>query len=157
MVLVGDGSYITQIRIQGEQIQSRLFNIREWTEWSGGKIEIAESITQLDAQIAQLQIDTQSHDAKLDALDRTYAGTAIISTTNSYKMDAAQVVPNSKVYLTLTNGPSASCFVRSDFYPLYYYGTDQVVQPEYNTPIPVSAEDLIAGIKLNYGGAFTIP
>ena len=155
-VFIGSVSYTTQIRIQGEQIQSRFFNIREWTEWSGGKAEIAESLTQLDAQIAQLQIDTQAHGAKLDTLDRIYAGTATIATTNSYKMDAAQVVPNSKVYLTLTNGPSTSCFVRSDFYPLYYYGTDQVVQPEYNTPIPVSAEDLIAGIKLNYGGAFTI-
>ena len=155
-VFIGSVSYTTQIRIQGEQIQSRFFNIREWTEWSGGKAEIAESLTRLDAQIAQLQIDTQSHDAKLDALDRMYAGTATISTTNGYKMDAAQVVPKSKVYLTLKNGPSTSCFIRSDHYPLYYYGTNQVVQPEYNAPVSVSAEDLIAGIELNYGGAFTI-
>lgn len=155
-VFIGSVSYTTQIRIQGEQIQSRFFNIREWTEWSGGKAEIAESLTQLDAQIAQLQIDTQAHGAKLDTLDRMYAGTATIATTNSYNMDAAQVVPNSKVYLTLTNGPSTSCFVRSDHYPLYYYGTNQVVQPEYNAPVSVSAEDLIAGIELNYGGAFTI-
>lgn len=155
-VFIGSVSYTTQIRIQGEQIQTRVFNVKEWTEWSGGKAEIAESFTQLDAQIAQLQIDTQEHDAKLDVLDRSYAGTATIATTNNYKMNAAQVIPESEVLLTLINGPTTSCFVRSDHYPLYYYGTNQVVQPEYNTPIPVSAEDLIAGIKLNYGGAFTI-
>ena len=89
-------------------------------------------------------------------LDRQYAGIAAISTTDSFQMDEEQVLAGSEVILTLTNGPTTSCFVRSDHYPLYYYGTNQVVQPEYNTPIPVSAEDLIAGIKLNYGGAFTI-
>ena len=155
-VLVGDNSNITQIRIQGDKIQSRAYKSDAWTDWIGDKTELAENLNQLDAQVAQLQIDTQAHGAKLDTLDRQYAGTAVISTTTSYKMDASQVVPGSKVILTLTNGPTTSCFVRADHHPLYYYGTEQVVQPEYNTPIPVSAEDLIAGIKLSYDGVFKI-
>lgn len=155
-VLVGNNSNITQIRIQGDKIQARAYKTDAWTDWSGDKTELAESLNQLDAQVAQLQIDTQAHGAKLDTLDRQYAGTAVISTTTSYKMDASQVVPGSKVLLTLINGPTTSCFVRSDYYPLYYYGTHQVVQPEYNKPVSVSAEDLIAGIKLSYGGAFTV-
>lgn len=155
-VFVGDDRNTTQIRIQGDKIQSRAYKTDAWTDWSGDKTELAESLNQLDAQVAQLQIDTQAHGAKLDTLDRQYAGTAVIFTTASYKMDASQVVPGSKVILTLTNGPTTSCFVRTDHHPLYYYGTEQVVQPEYNTPIPVSAEDLIAGVKLSYGGAFTV-
>ncbi|GEM_PF-1565769 len=90
-------------------------------------------------------------------LDRQYAGTAVISTANSYKMNEKQVVPGSKVILTMTDGSNVARFVRTDGAPLYYYGTDQVVEAlGFDVPIEVAAEDLIAGINVYSGGAYTI-
>lgn len=90
-------------------------------------------------------------------LDQQYAGTAVISTVNTFKMDEKQVLPGSKVILTMTDGSNAARFIRTDGNPLYYYGTDKVVEAlGFDVPIEVAAEDLIAGIRVYSGGAYTI-
>ena len=90
-------------------------------------------------------------------LDQQYAGTAVISTVNTFKMDEKQILPGSKVILTMTDGSDAARFIRTDGNPLYYYGTDKVVEAlGFDVPIEVAAEDLIAGIRVYSGGAYTI-
>lgn len=123
-VLVGDGSNITQIRVQGDEVRLRAYINNEWSDWSDGNTEVTENLLQLGGKVEQLETEAQLLSSTISTFDQQFAGTVTIKTTNSYKMDTAQVIPGSEVLLTLINGPSTSCFVRSDYYPLYYYGTN---------------------------------
>lgn len=64
------------------------------------------------------------------------------------------IAAGSPVNLKITGGPGGTKFVRTDGKPLYYYGTTNVVTSV--SPTVVAAEDLVAGIKLDLGGKYTI-
>lgn len=73
------------------------------------------------------------------------------------QVDKNQILADSIVTLTYTAGPGSNTFLTLDEQPVKYYNSGTTIeQVEEYVPVAVSSEALIAGIKLQNGGAFRI-